>query len=233
MDYTSSTNFVTDVSTGKRMHLASQVTPTVVSDADCNGPIWEIMSVIEAAGLLPKAFNKADPASYTQLRQAIMALAGAEVVRPSFTTEQTMAASTETVITSTPSIVDCDLFAYSNGDYVIKKAGLYQLGMHVGYTVSMAGYWLDFIQYIKCYKANVTPTNANAFAYAGGWQPIGGYTGFASPQPRTLYNRLSTRLDVGDKVRFLHWLSQVACTLKVEGASSTQSSYTEFLYLGA
>lgn len=71
MDYTSSGGYATDPSTGQRMHLQAQAVPTAVSDVDMNGLIWEILAAIKASGLVPAAFDKAVPATYGQLRDAI------------------------------------------------------------------------------------------------------------------------------------------------------------------
>lgn len=71
MDYTSSNSYATDVGTAQRMHLQAQATPTAVSDTDLNGLIWEVMEVIKAGGVVPAAFDKTVPGTYTQLRDAI------------------------------------------------------------------------------------------------------------------------------------------------------------------
>ncbi len=157
------------------------------------------------------------------------------VIRANLLNPQVMPAATEVAISSTPSIADCDYYQYdaASASYVIKKEGLYQIAMHVGYEVNISGYWYDVIQYIKAYKNGVIPSNANYFATAGGWQSFGHYSGVKNPQPKTFYNRLACRLGVGDKIRFIHWLTQTSCTLQPESPSSTQSSFVEFAYLGA
>ncbi|MDR3370727.1 hypothetical protein [Rhodoferax sp.] len=71
MDYTSSNSYATDGATAQRMHLQAQAVPTAVSDTDLNGLIWEALAAIKAGGLVPAAFDKTVPASYTQLRDAI------------------------------------------------------------------------------------------------------------------------------------------------------------------
>lgn len=74
MDYTLSNAYTTDAGTGNRLHQQSAAVTTAVTDQDINGPAWELMSVIKGAGLSPVAFDKANPASYTQLQQAIQAM---------------------------------------------------------------------------------------------------------------------------------------------------------------
>lgn len=71
MDYTSSNSYTTDGGTAQRMHLQAQATPTAVSDTDLNGLIWEALAAIKAGGLVPAAFDKTVPGTYTQLRDAI------------------------------------------------------------------------------------------------------------------------------------------------------------------
>ena len=80
MDYTNSANYATHAGTGKRMHEANQALPTVVSDSDVNQLTWELMSVIEGAGMVGQAFNENSPASYQQLLLAIKLLAGGRAV---------------------------------------------------------------------------------------------------------------------------------------------------------
>jgi hypothetical protein len=79
MDYTTSTNHNTS-SLGKRKHSATMSPTTRVSDKDINGPAFEIMAVIEwavANGHLPNAaaFDPENPATYTQLKTAMLAAA--------------------------------------------------------------------------------------------------------------------------------------------------------------
>jgi len=71
MDFTSSNSYVTDAGTGQRMHQQAQSVPTAVSDTDMNGLIWELLAAIKAGGLVPAAFDKTVPGTYTQLRDAI------------------------------------------------------------------------------------------------------------------------------------------------------------------
>jgi hypothetical protein len=74
MDYTQSNAFATHAGTGNRMHNASQATPTAVSDADLNGPVWELVSLIKQAGITPAGFDANTPATYQQVAAAIAAL---------------------------------------------------------------------------------------------------------------------------------------------------------------
>lgn len=76
MDYTNSDAFAIDAGTGQRLHQQSAAVTTAVTDRDMNGLIWEVMAVIKAAGLAPKAFDKAVVASYTQLLQALRSFQG-------------------------------------------------------------------------------------------------------------------------------------------------------------
>ncbi len=71
MDYTLANSYVTDAGTTNRMHLQAQATPTAVADADLNGLTWEALALIKASGIVPAAFDKAVPATYTQVRDAV------------------------------------------------------------------------------------------------------------------------------------------------------------------
>ena len=70
MDYTNSPNYA-DLAPDRRMHTNQYSPTTRVTDSDINGPVFEIMQVIEAAGLAPLAFDPYDPLSYSQLKLAI------------------------------------------------------------------------------------------------------------------------------------------------------------------
>ena len=74
MDYTTSNGYVTDAGTGNRMHTQNQAIPTMVTDTDLNGLIWEMLSLIKLAGLTPIPFDPNVPGSYTQIYQAVLAL---------------------------------------------------------------------------------------------------------------------------------------------------------------
>ncbi|WP_310627038.1 gp53-like domain-containing protein [Limnohabitans sp.] len=74
MDYTQSNAFATHAGTGNRMHNASQATPTAVSDADLNGPVWELVSLVKQAGITPAGFDANTPVTYQQVAAAIAAL---------------------------------------------------------------------------------------------------------------------------------------------------------------
>jgi hypothetical protein len=76
MDYTNSPQRVVHLGTGKRMHSDTATFPTVVSANDLNQINWALMEVVLAAGLVPSTFNPDVPATYTQLKLAIIALAG-------------------------------------------------------------------------------------------------------------------------------------------------------------
>lgn len=71
MDYTSSNAFATDAGTGQRLHQQSAAVTTAVTDQDMNGLIWELLEVIKAGGIAPAAFDKTNPATYTQVARAI------------------------------------------------------------------------------------------------------------------------------------------------------------------
>lgn len=74
MDYTYSANH-RDLGDGRRMHT-NQTSPTTrVSESDINGPTFEILELIKAAGLVPIPFNPLDPASFSQLKLAVQILA--------------------------------------------------------------------------------------------------------------------------------------------------------------
>ena len=73
MDYTNSSNHLTH-STGQRLHTNQYSPTTRVTDSDINGPAFEILAVIEAAGITPMPFDVEVPASYSQLHLAIQQL---------------------------------------------------------------------------------------------------------------------------------------------------------------
>lgn len=73
MDYTESSNNATH-STGQRMHKTAQTFPTVVEDNDLNAINWELMEVIKAADIAPKAFDADSSVTYKQFLQALQAL---------------------------------------------------------------------------------------------------------------------------------------------------------------
>jgi len=79
MDYTSSSGYSTDAGTGNRMHLQNQAIPTAVSDADLNGIIWSLMEVQKAGGIAAAPFDKATPATYKGVIQAVKRLYGGNV----------------------------------------------------------------------------------------------------------------------------------------------------------
>lgn len=76
MDYTLSNSYVTDAGTGQRMHSQAQAVPTAVSDLDVNSVTWSLMELVKAAGLTGVQFDKATPATYQRLRQALNRLMG-------------------------------------------------------------------------------------------------------------------------------------------------------------
>ena len=57
-----------------RYHDCEQTPPTRVNGADLDGPAWELVHLIEQAGLTPLAFDRHNPASWQQVYQAVMAL---------------------------------------------------------------------------------------------------------------------------------------------------------------
>lgn len=71
MDYTQSDSFDTDVATGHRYHEDTKPIPTIWSAKDANSIIWSLMSIINAAGLVPKQFDKNNPDSYGVLLAAL------------------------------------------------------------------------------------------------------------------------------------------------------------------
>ncbi|QDL53147.1 tail fiber protein [Rhodoferax aquaticus] len=71
MDYTSSDAYATDAGTGQRLHQDTAAVTTAVSAQDANGLIWELLALIKAGGIAPAAFDKSNPATYTQVAQAI------------------------------------------------------------------------------------------------------------------------------------------------------------------
>jgi hypothetical protein len=78
MDYTTSANHDTALN-GQRKHTSATAPTTRVTAQDLNSIIWELMEVIKAgiaAGAYPTAlpFNADVPATYNQLKQAIVAL---------------------------------------------------------------------------------------------------------------------------------------------------------------
>jgi hypothetical protein len=76
MDYTQSANHTISAVTGNRMHQNTTAPTTRVTKQDMNGPAWELMEIIKAhpafAGAI--AFDEANPASYSQAKEAILAL---------------------------------------------------------------------------------------------------------------------------------------------------------------
>lgn len=71
MDYTLSNSYDTDPGTGNRMHEDSKSVPTAVSDLDMNSLMWSLMEIVKAASLTPQQFDKATPATYRVLLQAL------------------------------------------------------------------------------------------------------------------------------------------------------------------
>jgi lysophospholipase L1-like esterase len=71
MDYTQSDANVVDISTGHRMHQSTAPITTEVSPEDLNGLTWEVLELIKAADIVPLAFNKTVPGTYTQVRDAV------------------------------------------------------------------------------------------------------------------------------------------------------------------
>jgi hypothetical protein len=71
MDYTQSNSFDTDAGTGHRMHEDAKAIPTVWSAADANSIIWSLMEIAAAAGLPGLQFNKATPATYRVVLNAL------------------------------------------------------------------------------------------------------------------------------------------------------------------
>lgn len=76
MDYTLSSEYVTHVGTGNRMHEDSQPVPTLMSDKDFNQTIWSLMEIVKAADLEGIQFDPNTPASYTRLLEALNLLYG-------------------------------------------------------------------------------------------------------------------------------------------------------------
>lgn len=74
MDYTTSLDYVIDPNTGQRIHQDNQAVPTVWSAKDACMLIWELMEIVKAGGIAPKAFNPADPQSYTTVLRALQAM---------------------------------------------------------------------------------------------------------------------------------------------------------------
>lgn len=71
MDYTQSDSFDTDANTGNRFHEDSKAVPTIFSGKDANSLIWSLMELLKAAGIEGKQFNRADPSTYTLVRDSI------------------------------------------------------------------------------------------------------------------------------------------------------------------
>lgn len=74
MDYTRSANYGTSLVTGFRMHQNVAVPTTRVTKQDLNGVIWEIMTVIKQSPQALLDFDENNPASYSQLRNGIIAI---------------------------------------------------------------------------------------------------------------------------------------------------------------
>jgi hypothetical protein len=86
MDYTTSPDFTVHPATGHRRHDDAQAIPTVLTDDDINQVTWSLMEVVKAAQLASIPFSVDVPASYTQLRDAILALMPAASTAPSLAT---------------------------------------------------------------------------------------------------------------------------------------------------
>jgi hypothetical protein len=71
MDYTQSNSYDTDAGTGHRLHEDAKAIPTVWSGKDANSILWSLMEIVNAAGLAPKQFNKADASTYGVLLSAL------------------------------------------------------------------------------------------------------------------------------------------------------------------
>lgn len=71
MDYTQSDSFDTDAGNGQRFHEDGKAVPTIWSAKDANSIIWSLMELLKAAELEGKQFNRADPGTYTLLRDAV------------------------------------------------------------------------------------------------------------------------------------------------------------------
>ena len=80
MNYTKSLDYIIHLLTGQRRHEDAQALPTVVSDTDVDAPIWEILEVVKAAGIMPKDFDYDDVTSYNQLYTALMKHIGSSPV---------------------------------------------------------------------------------------------------------------------------------------------------------
>lgn len=76
MDYTSSNAYATDAGTGNRMHQQSAAVPTAVSDVDLNQTIWSLMEIVKGAGLTGIQFDRAVPATYQRLFNALKLIFG-------------------------------------------------------------------------------------------------------------------------------------------------------------
>lgn len=74
MDYTNSLDHIVDPNTGQRMHQDDQAVTTVWSARDSNALNWELMEVVKAGGIVPVAFNPADPQSYSTVLRALLAM---------------------------------------------------------------------------------------------------------------------------------------------------------------
>ena len=74
MDYTHSLDHIVDPNTGQRMHQDDQAVTTVWSARDSNALNWELMEVVKAGGIVPVAFNPADPQSYSTVLRALLAM---------------------------------------------------------------------------------------------------------------------------------------------------------------
>jgi hypothetical protein len=71
MDYTQSDSYDTDAGTGHRYHEDAKAIPTIWSGKDANSLLWSLMEIVNAAGLAPKQFNKADASTYGVLLSAL------------------------------------------------------------------------------------------------------------------------------------------------------------------
>lgn len=237
MDYTLSNAFATDVSTGNRMHQQSAAVPTAVTDQDMNGVMWELMSVIKAAGITPVPFDRATPASYTQLLAAIAAASRSIGVTASFAGTQTLATNVPATVTLAPSVTACSLYDWAAGIFTFKKAGTYRFTSKFNFDINQAsGTCAAYLAHIYALGAGNTtvfspaPLNYVNNKAATNYVAPGGSSG-----SNTIFDLNcdgTTLMSVGDKLSLQAFTDSNATMWRRVGSGSIAQNILTVQYLG-
>lgn len=143
MDYTQSDAFSTDVATGHRIHQDSAAVTTEVSAQDINGIVWELLSLIAGSGQTPIPFDKTNPASYTQVYQAVQLLISAAVAanaNSDFKASVRYATTGNIILSGLGTQAGGDwIAALNDGERILVKDQA--TGSDNGYLIAHAGAW--------------------------------------------------------------------------------------------